>query len=247
MTTTASDSLINRVRKLLALADNNSDIHEAEAAMAKAQQLIARHNISEELLKAEVGDTSYGDVETVLIFHSGRVATWLAILAEKLAEVNGCIGYTSPKQGIMLVGEQQDIGLVKIMFDYLNDEVVRLCKAACSKRNMNKSTGRVFANRFKVGASDALCARLDKIHQQTRQEAVANLPEGSYSLTLVNNALARIDNKLIRAQEAAPKLTVSKIRHRSCEEGYQAGVRAGNNIRLQPNRLGAAPAGNLRG
>ena len=247
MTATASNSLLNRVRKLLALAGNNPAIHKAEAEMAKAQQLIARHNISEEMLKVETGDETFGDVVSVVIHRSGRVANWLAWLTDALAEVNGCESYTSPKEGIIVVGEHKDIGLIQIMFDYLKDEVIRLCKLECRKRNMTKSQGRVFANRFKVGASDALGKRLRRIHQEAHQEARAGLPEGSYGLTVVNNALARIDNKLTRAKAAMPKITVVKVRHRSCQEGYQAGVRAGNNIRLQPNRLGASPAGNLRG
>jgi len=226
-----NNNIINRVKKLLALAGNNSDIHEAAAAMAKAQELIARHHISEAMLKINAGSPSeLAPIISRVIYRSGRVATWLALLAEAVGEVNGCVVYTVRKYGVMAVGEADDISLVEILLRYLDDEVTRACKQACSLRYMSKSEGRIFANRFKVGAMTALERRLKETHQRVKQEAAA-APQGQY-------ALALLDNKLSRAKQETPKLNFSKIRHRECQDGYASGVEAGNRINLQPNRLG---------
>lgn len=47
-----TETIISRIRKLTALANNNSNQHEAAAAMAKVQQLLAEHNLS----MANIGD-----------------------------------------------------------------------------------------------------------------------------------------------------------------------------------------------
>ncbi|HFP5345291.1 TPA: DUF2786 domain-containing protein, partial [Escherichia coli] len=42
------ERLVRRVRKLLELSRNNSNAHEAGLALARAQQLMAKHGITEQ-------------------------------------------------------------------------------------------------------------------------------------------------------------------------------------------------------
>jgi len=161
-----NDSLLSRVRKLLVLGDKNKnpDIHEAEAAAAKAQELIARHNISEAFLKIETGDTSVSEVISKMIHRSGRVSTWLSMLADAVAEVNGCAVYIVRGQGVMCVGEETDVAMVEVLVSYLEGEVVQRCKLSAHHYNqqlqmvgqpcMDKGQGRVYANRFKMGGHE---------------------------------------------------------------------------------------------
>lgn len=222
-----SDSLINRVKKLLALADNNPNIHEASAAAAKAQELIARHNIQQAFLKAETGDTGQNEIFTEMVHKSGRVASWLVILANAISDANGCSCYYTPGTGIKVVGEADDIALVQVIFCWLEGEVTRLCKLSCSQRGMSKSAGRVFANNFKLGAVAALKERLAEIHQRLTAEVEA-MPNGTYALSIIGH-------KLIRAQAALPKLRAKKFRYQGDSNGYSQGVAAGNRIKLQPD------------
>ena len=46
MTTTDRDSVIERVKKLLALAGSNTNVNEAAAAMARAQKLMLEHKLA---------------------------------------------------------------------------------------------------------------------------------------------------------------------------------------------------------
>jgi hypothetical protein len=224
-----NSSLFNRVKKLLALSQNNPDIHEAEAALAKAQEMIAKHNISEAFLKAETGDYgSTASITKMMIHASGRVATWLASLAGSVSEVNGCAVYIARGRGIMCVGEESDIALVEILIAYLEKEVIWHCKSACADRKMNKAQGRVFANTFKMGAASTLCRRLLETKVKIEDE-VKSLLNGTYALSIIGN-------KLVRAKGALPKLTNMQVKMRWSPDGYTEGQEAGKHIRLNPER-----------
>ena len=54
--TDAMQSIIDRVRKLLALAEKNPNPHEAAAAMAKAQSLMEEHALSRKTVEAHTGE-----------------------------------------------------------------------------------------------------------------------------------------------------------------------------------------------
>jgi len=239
------ESIIRKVRKLLALSENNPDLNEAKKAAAKAQELMAQHAISQAFLKLEQGDAAGAPITKDYIHRSGRVATWLRVLAHGVCDANGCAMYTTSKVGINCVGEEEDIALVKMLLTYLASEVKHLCKYAVDDENerlrgdcldrgmplqgMNKRTGRVFANNFKMGAADALAERLREASKKVADQALL-LPNGNYAIAIVTN-------KLVVAKDHLPKdLVNSTSRYRSNADAYTQGQRAGNRVNLQPKR-----------
>jgi hypothetical protein len=227
MAVISRESLINKVRKLLALSENNPELEEAKKAAAKAQELIARHNIQQAFLKLEQNDATDADVMDTYIHKSGRVATWLRTIAYALSEANGCAMYYTVGEGIHCVGEEDDIALVSILLNYLASEVQHLCKQECHMRHMDKSRGRVFANNFKMGASQSLSQRLKDTIKKVEEETLQH-PQGKY-------ALAVVSNKLVRANNHLPKLTSTTSRYRRREDAFSLGEKAGSQISLNPN------------
>jgi len=236
----SEEKIIDKIRKLLRLSENNPDIEEAKSAAAKAQELIARYNVQQAFLKLEQDDATGVNIEDTYIHQSGRVATWIRVIAYTLSEANNCAMYYTQGEGINCVGEPDDIALTRVILDYLISEVKNLCKRAVAKRNadlvydygygMDKSQGRVYANNFKLGAANSLNERIKATIKKVEEETAAH-PQGQYALTIISN-------KLVRSKQHLPKLTKGpKIRYRGNRDAYAKGREAGKKISLSPNRL----------
>jgi hypothetical protein len=189
------------VRRLLALAQS-SNAHEAAAAAAKAQELMARHSIEEAELELEVNAAPEPVLDEDLGVIEGRRRPWREIIITALANANDCASYLSRKRnGVRvemaqrLVGTSRAVGLVRYMNAYLTREVERLCDLEAAKRvdswpadkrgaAMNK-----WRNSFKLGAAVEIARRIRRAWEEAR--VGANL-----------NALARIDDTARRARQA---------------------------------------------
>jgi hypothetical protein len=72
----ADQKLLEKIRKLLALARDPSNEHEAALAAAKARELLAEHNLT--LKDVEIGSIPSGERRVDM---GGRVERWIRVLA----------------------------------------------------------------------------------------------------------------------------------------------------------------------
>jgi hypothetical protein len=230
--------IIERVRKLLELAHNNTNVSEAANAASAAQTLMSRHAISEAML-APADAAPDEPIEKDVLFASGGTqnATWRGQLAMVMSEVNGCGVYQSCGS-LYIFGRPSDSAKVRYLFAYVAREIERLCKEAADLRG---SPGRTWANSFKLGAVSEINRRLREADKAARasmkQEADASDTLGTGSaIVLVNNALAKIDaHKVSVAQYGEVKLHLRKgsASHSRTDYGARdAGKRAAANIDL---------------
>lgn len=81
------ERLIRRVRKLLELSRNNSNAHEAGLALARAQQLMAKHGITEQ-------DAGLSSVQTFSSqgapSEAEKVPAWMFRLVMVVSQTFGC-------------------------------------------------------------------------------------------------------------------------------------------------------------
>jgi hypothetical protein len=245
------DKILDRVRKLLELANNNLNVNEAANAAAAAQELMTRHAIGEAML-APVADTVDEQIEADLLYAQGKKhATWRGILAVVMAEVNQCKVFVQGGD-LRIIGRPSDAATVRYLFSYVIREIERLCKEEAGWRG---NPGRVWCNNFKLGAVESVNKRLRESAAQARaamrREASANDTMGTGSaIVLVNNALAKLDKRTedVRAfAQAKFKLRSRGTAHfRNDDSGREAGRRAGAHIELNPARGGALGAGARR-
>lgn len=119
------DKILRVIRKSLALASNNPNANEAQTALLKAQELMAKHNIT--MGEVEVNQTPKEKV----IAKDGatdykRVVWWEKTLASILSENFRCNYYRTllnNKSKIMFYGLKEDVELVKEAYVFALNQI----------------------------------------------------------------------------------------------------------------------------
>lgn len=103
--------LLDRVMKLLALATGTSFVHEAAAARAKAEELIAKHNI----VLSSIDRTVFKAFDCRAEFVGAK---WEMILAMAIARLCGCAFYWYPKSEtrFTFAGTVADLETLKFVY-----------------------------------------------------------------------------------------------------------------------------------
>lgn len=116
-----NNKIIERVKKLLALA-NSSNENESESAMLKAQELMAKH-------KLQMKDISIEEKSKVIDEESNFEYTvktqWKGNLALNIAENFGCHAYIEfynigrrRKINLCFIGEEDNVEMTKVVYEY---------------------------------------------------------------------------------------------------------------------------------
>lgn len=155
---TPSD-LLGRVKKLLALS-TSANVHEAAAAAAAAQHLIARHQL-EDLLAAEHAavsdDDPIGDGATAPLEVSKRLRRYKVVLAQALADHSGGVAWSheaSDGTHLCFCGRESDRATVRELYQWLLRRIEWLSASTGPGRP------RSWHEAFRIGAVDVIAARL---------------------------------------------------------------------------------------
>jgi hypothetical protein len=179
MTTTqepVSAKIVLRLQKLLAIADKASGASETEMelAMAKAQELLAEHNITMANVFASGGtdDEKREKTEIKLNHGNGRGAMYLYQhrLMKAIAEANFCVHfirttdkkwtgkrYTAGIKMHVLLGRESNVIACRLMFEYLNETMERIVPINSNAERLSRS-----AISWKEGCSDRLVTRIKR-------------------------------------------------------------------------------------
>lgn len=225
-------SIIEKVRKLLALA-TSQNVNEAANAAAKANELIDEYRLSVDQLGASSSDADDPLIhdEAEPLFESDRSMAWRKTLALKLSQHYGCYVWNKKsKRNIFYVvaGRQSDITVLRYMFAYLSSECMRLSTAH------SKGKGRNYAESYRLGFVAGVTSAL----AESRQQAVQ-----AQTVTDASIALVKLDERSKAARDLVKKtVTLGKSRAQSANhtnpDAYYSGQSAGRNTHLGAN-LGA--------
>jgi hypothetical protein len=105
--------VIERVRKLLALSENNPSDAEAQSALLKAQQFMAEHNIAMDQVKENKKKPTSGYTET-----GGCKSQWQRKLAHIIADNFKTNMLLSRYYGFVFIGYEEDVHLSISLFNY---------------------------------------------------------------------------------------------------------------------------------
>lgn len=193
--------ILDRIKKLLALAHNNTNANEAASAAAQAQALMSRHAIDSMMLET-AADGPEEPIETETLWVEGnKRSTWRGRLAVTLCRVNQCKAYitevrtarsqSKPQAELRVIGKASDAQTVRYVFTYLVREIERLCDEEIELRG---SMGKTWCNNFKLGAVDTINMRLIEADAKARAEMKKEAGVGTgTALVLVNTAIAKVD------------------------------------------------------
>jgi hypothetical protein len=238
------ESVIDRVKKLLALAGNNENVNEAAAAMARAQRLMLDHKLAAAEIESD-DEAAPAIGELIVDEPGGFVMTWKAALLVTLSKANFCelvesrVITPSGKRAVRfrIIGTETDTNVVAYCYRYLCAEIDRLCDAEATGRGFQ------FRNAFRRGAVAAIAMRL----AEERKRAVQEAPDAGRALVVLRKADEAVADFINRK---FTDLKNKKLAAVTDMHGYTSGVEAGKKIaipgRQQQGALGAEPR-KLRG
>lgn len=217
---------VNRVEALLAKASSTDFPDEAEALVAKAQQLMARHAIDEAMLAA-AGRTKEAEVLVESLVIKAPYASAKSSLLAAVAYANSCrVVMQSGPDGTRhcsMVGHDHDLAATKTLFAALSVHAVRSMLVAPVPPY---DTPRRFRHAFLLAFASRIGQRLTEAQKAAEQEAHQERGTG-VSLVLTKRS-AEVD----RAFKAAfPHTRTARASHSSAA-GSMSGRRAANNASL---------------
>lgn len=214
------NNVVEKIRKLLALAGSDNK-HESESAMLKAQELLAKHNLS----LSSIEDHEPKNVKEDKTGVTFTKAKWKARIATVIADNFRCQMYfkTYRVHEITFLGLEEDVTICKIMLEYaiecIGNEVRKLSKEY--RKNGESTKG--LENDFALGFAEGLATKFED--QKTRNQ--------EWGLVLV---------KPKEVQEAYSNIKFSKKKvgcaeFKGLKDAYLDGVEAGKQFDI--NRIKA--------
>ena len=131
--------IIEKIRKLLALA-NSSNEHEAALAAAHAQRLLSEHNLAMADIEAKQRPQSADKIETSV---AKTLPKWVRNLSAGVCSAFDCQAIHHPTLGKMtFIGVGADVQIAAYTFDYLDRAVRKLCSSYMKQHVTNSVPNR---------------------------------------------------------------------------------------------------------
>lgn len=236
---TDKSKIIDRVKKLLALATSNN-INEAATAAALAQELINKYNLSYLLLGDPLEEKFVKDFrdEKCLYKFSKNLIIWKGVLAKNVADTNHCRTYifkTPNYKFIGIIGREEDVEYVREIFNFLCIEIERLCIRE------GKNKGKLWRNNFKLGAVEQVLIMLKETANKSKEDFQKHCSDNGIDKENISNALLKFDNRLKEVDDFIKenmKFAKSrKIKTAYDHSGRVAGQEAAKEINLNNKTL----------
>lgn len=178
MTTNTKEDVIRKIRALLAKAESTFSEAEALACAAKAKQLMAKHEVSEE----DVSDERIGSVHN----HKRISDTWRQWLAVSTARWFNCAvireefertnrsGDKVSEIGLVYIGRKSDALVAQLMTDHFVATVSRLANEYCKK---DKARGQNEWRKYAKGCALRLAQRIYELSKKQTDNRQLELVE----------------------------------------------------------------------
>lgn len=219
------DDVIERVRKLLSLAQSNN-ANEAAAAAAAANKLMDKYRLSHADLECS-GQEAAEPIEEDpdYIYATGKVTMWKWTLLNVLAQHYGCTIWndTSFDTGRQFsrfrsVGRKSDLTILRYMFAWLTMECSRITKNFAG-------SGRIVINSYCDGFVSGIRQQLAKSREEVKAEASSN------AIVLINARSEEAKTWLFAQRTNLRTVKMASHAHRD-RSAYSAGQERGRNMHL---------------
>lgn len=183
------DEALDRLRKLLALGESDN-VNESAQAIARAQALMERFQITETLIAQDAVNPEPEEPLRVWeepIDRAQYMASWKSNLTWALCKPNGL--YWFHRSGnIHVVGRASDAETVRYLFGYCAKEIDRLTKREAYGK------GHQYCFSFRMGCVDAIREAIKNEQFRVREEMRGAVPD-ERALIKLDNALATSDER----------------------------------------------------
>jgi len=223
-----NDKIIEKIRKLLALAGNNSSEYEAAAAAEMARKLLDAYNLNISAL--ELNEI----IEKRIVFKAMRYASWKGWVGKIVSDVFDCHVYLSKtidqKPKVVFIGNKADCEVAFYVYTYLLS-VITCLQEKKVKNNTSSQHGKTIKFSYTMGIVSVLKERLETFYRRDKEiyaeEKNAYGMTGKKMMVIKNDAIERF----IRERNITLKNTrhTHKIKN---ENAYNQGIRDGEKISL---------------
>lgn len=245
------NKIIDRIQKLLKLAANAGNEHEAALAAERAAQMMAEHEIHEAQLSLD-GSNEPRTPEAIdrayRVTTTGKRVAWHMRVTRAVARSYGAKAYWHGGK-VVLFGRLSAVQAATYTSQYLMREIERVTDAEAPTRSKNIVEGgysKSFRNAFRLGCASRIAARLDqKTNPDMLTRMVDNEPTREPSPSA--GAIAIIEHNRTEVDQAYEDYSKGwkasgPIGNYSSGGGYAAGQSAGNRVSLGGGR-GGLPRG----
>ncbi len=208
---TEKEKVLERIKKLLALATSSNE-HEAAAAAAKAQELLLKHNLDESMLddKEEESADFYSFIDKNYVGVRGVLLHYIC-QATMCTEVLQSLAGGHKKYYIF--GKKENLEVVEYLYWHLIRQINHLSP---------KPLGGRISNSWRLGAVTTVGKRLTQTITEFQQAS-----DATKALVVVQNALA-----IKRRDEMFPKLGNGRGAVVSDNQAYWQGRKDGEKIQI---------------
>lgn len=221
-----TDTIVNRIQKLLDKAESTPYPEEAEALFAKAQGLMAAHAIDEAVLAAS-GAAKRDEIDTLEVVCEAPYASAKSALLGAVARANNgrvVVLQSGGKAMCTVVGHASDLQHISTLFSALSIHAVRALTAATVPPG---DTPRRFRHAFLLAFAARINERLIEANQLAVTEHDTANPGQSAALVIKSRGEA-VEDELHRL---FPKLRTRRV-SASSHAGFSAGKAAASNASL---------------
>ncbi len=205
----ADAGILDKVRGLLAKAESTEFPEEADAFMAKAQELITRHNLERALADAGMGDgAGHPDLEARRFWLDDPYLPAKALLLAVVADANRCRAISDEDLGfVTLVGHPGDVDGSEVLFTSLLVQATRRMAVAGTVQGAPGSRTRrpSYRRSFLVAYANRIGIRLAETRDAATAAAAAEsggalLPVLARRQDEVEDAVKQLFPKLVQRQ-----------------------------------------------
>jgi len=222
-----NSKIVERIQKLLALSQSSNE-NEAASALAKAQALLAEHNLSMAQVQVRTGvQPAY--IKEVHDLNSHE--NWRRFLLWYIAKQNFCDVVThGGASTVSLIGERENIQAVQVMYAFIAAQLERLASAwyqvyqRSYQYYSNPVPARTWKNNFFLGAVATIKQRLEE--EKRAFEASSN---ACRSLVVVKDRDLREAKQRFHPQARSGR----PVRYTPASDGYERGREAGRQVRFR--------------
>ena len=208
--------ILDKIKKLFALATSPNE-NEAQLAMEKASELLAKHNLSMADLQNETKEQP-----RMFMFSKDmgeRVPKWKQLIYVVLPKTFDCavlIERSYRKQEYIIIGQKEDVEMTTYFCNYFINAIPKLTK------NYPELYNTKLKNDFIYGATVTVLSRLDKMYK--KMETVKTT-----ALVLANKR--KLVDDYINSMGNVQNRKMS-YRNNISRNAYMQGVAAGNSMNI---------------
>lgn len=229
------ETIVERIRKLLALAADKANPHESEAAAAMANRLMLKHSISKEKVDSAVsGDDlrNYGHA----VHTTGKFASWEVQLLGHIATANLCKLVKVGRDSFDVIGHNDNVEVTIMMQGWLRGEIHRLAQESYARKDEHSHWGAMDPHRFHTSFKHGAVAAVGSRIMKEKAETVKAFNPGEVSSLAV--IASKVDQQITKIYgNRLTKGKPSRAGENASGNAYGAGHAAGSKVALKPSKM----------